>query len=159
VPGNVSTWTASSPVEPAVAVTLLARDRGVGGLIGQVLICPMIDDRNTTVSSKQIDGRGVRDRGANLFGWSALLGERRGTDDVSRYAAPARATDLSGLPPAFIDTQLAHVVGRSRSAPEGDRSGGASAPTVSASAIDGPTEGHRGEISQDSGIPGGGPSS
>ena len=34
---------------------------------------------------------------------TALLGERRGTDDVSIYAAPARATDLSGLPPAFID--------------------------------------------------------
>ncbi|GLX01450.1 hypothetical protein Misp02_55360 [Microtetraspora sp. NBRC 16547] len=29
--------------------------------------------------------------------------DRRGGDDVSPYAAPARATDLSALPPAFMD--------------------------------------------------------
>jgi acetyl esterase/lipase len=45
----------------------------------------------------------VWDRTSNITGWSALLGDRRGTADVSIYAAPARATDLSGLPPAFID--------------------------------------------------------
>jgi acetyl esterase/lipase len=45
----------------------------------------------------------VWDRKANLFGWTALLGDRVGSDDVPAYAAPARATDLSGLPPAFVD--------------------------------------------------------
>ncbi len=30
------------------------------------------------------------------------LGDEYGTDDVSPYAAAARATDLSGLPPAFV---------------------------------------------------------
>jgi len=34
---------------------------------------------------------------------------RRGTADVSPYAAAARATDLSGLPPAFIDVGAAEV--------------------------------------------------
>ena len=34
---------------------------------------------------------------------------RRGTDDVSIYAAPARAEDLSGLPPTFIDVGSAEV--------------------------------------------------
>ena len=46
---------------------------------------------------------------SNVTGWNALLGDRRGTDDVSIYAAPARAEDLSGLPPAFIDVGSAEV--------------------------------------------------
>ncbi|MBB6556019.1 alpha/beta hydrolase [Nonomuraea rubra] len=38
-----------------------------------------------------------------------LVGERRSTENVSIYAAPARATDLGGLPPAFIDCGSAEV--------------------------------------------------
>ena len=34
---------------------------------------------------------------------TALLGERRGDSDVSPYAAPARATDLTGLPRTYMD--------------------------------------------------------
>ena len=49
-------------------------------------------------SSHQFVGVGVWDRGSNDVGWDALLGERRRTDAVSIYAAPTRATDLSGLP-------------------------------------------------------------
>jgi acetyl esterase/lipase len=87
----------------AAGVALLARDRGGPALAGQVLIYPMLDDRDASVSTHQVDGVGVWDRTSNVTGWSALLGDRRGTVGVSIYAAPARATDLSGLPPAFID--------------------------------------------------------
>lgn len=93
----------------AAGTALLARDRRGPALIGQLLIYPMLDDRDETVSTRQIDGIGVWDRGSNITGWSALLGDRKGTDDVSIYAAPARATDLSGLPPAFIDCGSAEV--------------------------------------------------
>lgn len=93
----------------AAGVALLARDRSGPELCGQLLMYPMIDDRDQTVSTVQIDGVGVWDRGSNVTGWDALLGERRGTDDVSIYAAPARARDLSGLPPAFIDCGSAEV--------------------------------------------------
>ncbi|BAU96984.1 alpha/beta hydrolase [Corynebacterium suranareeae] len=93
----------------AAGTALLARDRKGPKLFGQVLMCPMLDDRDATISTQQIDGIGVWDRGSNLLGWNSLLGDRRGTDDVSIYAAPARATDLSGLPPAFIDTGSAEV--------------------------------------------------
>ena len=41
-------------------------------------------------------------REANTFGWRSYLGGRYGDDDIPYLAAPARATDLSGLPPAFI---------------------------------------------------------
>ncbi len=93
----------------AAGVSLMARDRGGPALAGQVLICPMLDDRDASVSTRQIDGVGVWDRTSNVTGWSALLGDRRGTDAVSIYAAPARASDLSGLPPAFIDCGSAEV--------------------------------------------------
>ncbi|WP_460773250.1 alpha/beta hydrolase [Microbacterium sp. GXF7504] len=93
----------------AAGVALLARDRKGPALCAQMLMYPMLDDRDSTVSTMQIDGVGVWDRGSNLVGWTALLGDRRGGDDVSVYAAPARATDLSGLPPAFIDCGSAEV--------------------------------------------------
>jgi acetyl esterase/lipase len=93
----------------AAAVALLARDRGGPALLGQLLACPMLDDRNETPSSWQMAGLGVWDRTANDVGWTALLGDARGGPDVSPYAAPARAADLSGLPPAFIDVGSAET--------------------------------------------------
>lgn len=93
----------------AAGVALLARDRQGPALCGQLLMYPMIDDRDDTVSTAQIDGVGLWDRGSNVTGWDALLGDRRGTDAVSIYAAPSRAVDLSGLPPAFIDCGSAEV--------------------------------------------------
>ncbi|GAB3008705.1 alpha/beta hydrolase [Streptomyces pseudoechinosporeus] len=93
----------------AAALALLARDRQGPRAIGQLLMCPMLDDRNDTPSAHQMAGLGVWDRTANETGWNALLGEARGTDDVSPYAAPARADDLSGLPPAFVDVGSAET--------------------------------------------------
>ncbi|MER6850660.1 alpha/beta hydrolase fold domain-containing protein [Streptomyces flaveolus] len=95
----------------AAAVALKARDDSEGpALAGQLLIYPMLDDRNDTVSSHQIDGIGVWDRTSNFTGWNAALGERRGTDAVSIYESPGRATDLSNLPPAYIETGSADLV-------------------------------------------------
>ncbi|MES9506565.1 alpha/beta hydrolase [Streptomyces sp. NPDC000609] len=93
----------------AAGTALLARDRNGPRLAGQMLICPMLDDRDESVSTVQFEDAVLWDRTSNRTGWSALLGERRGTDDVSVYAAPARATDLSGLPPTFIDCGSAEV--------------------------------------------------
>jgi acetyl esterase/lipase len=93
----------------AAAVALLARDRGGPALTAQMLMCPMLDDRNDTPSSGQMAGLGVWDRASNETGWTALLGAARGGPDVSPYAAPARAADLSGLPPAFIDVGSAET--------------------------------------------------
>lgn len=87
----------------AAAVALMARDRGGPQIIGQVLMCPMIDDRNETPSSYELINESVWDRASNLTGWDALLGPRRGGRDVGPYAAPSRAVDLTALPPAYID--------------------------------------------------------
>lgn len=101
-PGRIVVGGGSAGGGLSAAVALLARDRGGPALFGQLLICPMLDDRNDTPSSWQMAGRGIWDRTANNVGWTALLGDARGGPGVSPYAAPARATDLSGLPPAFI---------------------------------------------------------
>lgn len=92
----------------AAAVALMARDRGIP-LAGQLVGAPMIDDRNDTVSSWQYDGVGAWDRNNNDTGWDAMLGADRGTDRVHPYRAPARATDLSRLAPAFIEVGAAEI--------------------------------------------------
>ena len=87
----------------AAALALLARDRKEVPLIFQLLIYPMIDDR-TAVRTDIPDHHGefIWTRENNYFGWTSLLGDEPGGDNVSPYAAAARARDLSGLPPAFI---------------------------------------------------------
>jgi acetyl esterase/lipase len=93
----------------AAGVALLARDRSGPDLAGQLLMCPMLDDRDDSTSARQMDGHGVWDRTSNRTGWTALLGQRRGGVDVSPYAAPARADDLSRLPPAYLDVGSAET--------------------------------------------------
>jgi acetyl esterase/lipase len=85
----------------AAALALLTRDRGEIPLAFQLLECPMLDDRQTT-SSSRLDGLPIWSRESNEFGWRSYLGELYGQDDVPSYAAAARATDLSGLPPALV---------------------------------------------------------
>jgi acetyl esterase/lipase len=93
----------------SAGVTLLARDRGGPMPSAQLLMWPMLDDRIETVSSQQVDGVGIWDRTSDGTGWTALLGDRRGTDDVSPASAPARETDLSGLPPAYVEAGSVEV--------------------------------------------------
>ncbi|HEU5301618.1 MAG TPA: alpha/beta hydrolase [Acidimicrobiia bacterium] len=85
----------------AAALALRARDSGGPPLAFQLLECPMLDDRQHTPSSR-LDDLPIWNRHANTFGWQSYLADRYGTDDVPPTAAPARATDLSGLPPAFV---------------------------------------------------------
>ena len=102
-PGRIVIFGGSGGGGLAAGCTLLARDRGGPRLLGQLLQCPMLDDRNETPSAHQYDGVGVWDRTSNLTAWRAVLGARCGGPGVSPYEAPARATDLRGLPPTFID--------------------------------------------------------
>jgi acetyl esterase/lipase len=85
----------------AAGLALLARDRGEVSLAFQLLIYPMIDDRNVTPSTR-IEGLPVWSRDANDLGWRCYLGALSGTDDIPAYAAPTRAESVAGLPPAWI---------------------------------------------------------
>jgi acetyl esterase/lipase len=86
----------------AAAVALLGRDRGGPALAAQILIYPMLDDRNT-VPDPEIAPFAVWSYDDNVTGWGALLGDAIGGPDVPAYAAPARAADLSDLPACYIE--------------------------------------------------------
>jgi acetyl esterase/lipase len=100
-PGHIGIGGVSAGGGLAAALALLTRDRGEVPLRFQFLDCPMLDDRQVTDSS-QLDGLHVWNRDSNTFGWRSYLGDLYGSPDVPAYAAAARATDLAGLPPAYI---------------------------------------------------------
>jgi acetyl esterase/lipase len=85
------------------ALAILARDRKEVALVAQMLAFPMLDDRTVaTVDVGPHAGRFVWTDASNRFGWASLLGHPLGEGAVSAYAAAARCTDLTSLPPAFI---------------------------------------------------------
>ncbi|MBO3100911.1 alpha/beta hydrolase [Cellulomonas fengjieae] len=87
----------------AAALALLVRDRGGPPLLGQLLVYPMLDDRNDSPSTHQMAGAGSWDRTANATGWGAYLGAAAGGPTTPPYASASRADSLGDLPPAFID--------------------------------------------------------
>ncbi|MEV5714631.1 alpha/beta hydrolase fold domain-containing protein [Amycolatopsis mediterranei] len=68
----------------------------------QILVFPMLDDRTTTPDPELLPFA-TWTYEDNVTGWSALLGDRAGGPDVSPYAAAARASDLTGLPPTYLE--------------------------------------------------------
>jgi acetyl esterase/lipase len=87
----------------AASLALLTRKRGEVPICLQLLDSPMLDDRTGSVSDPHpYCGEFVWPPANNRFGWRALLGVEPGGPDVPIDAVPARAADLSGLPPAFI---------------------------------------------------------
>jgi acetyl esterase/lipase len=86
------------------ALTLLARDRGGPAICFQLMDVPTLDDRLETPSMRELVDVPILSRSSLLACWRMYLGKavEPGDPDVSPYAAPARATDLAGLPPAFI---------------------------------------------------------
>lgn len=84
----------------SAALALLARDRGGPSLCFQFLGIPELDDRLETPSMRDYVDTPMWNRAAAEISWRHYLGE--GGGEVSPYAAPARAGDLSGLPPAYV---------------------------------------------------------
>ena len=85
----------------AACVAIAARDAGVA-VAKQLLIYPMLDDR-TVEPDPELEQLAAWSYDNNFTGWDAVLGERRGTADVSARAAAARLTNFAGLAAAFID--------------------------------------------------------
>ena len=101
-PKRIAVFGSSAGGNLAAALALLARDRGGPPLCFQYLGVPEIDDRLSTVSMQTFVDTPIFNRNGAVHSWDSYLGTDR--SNVSPYAAPARATDLSGLPPAFIST-------------------------------------------------------
>ncbi|PRZ41236.1 acetyl esterase/lipase [Antricoccus suffuscus] len=98
-PGRLVVYGGSAGGGLTIATALLARDRGGPPIAFMMPIYPMIDDRNETPSSHEIVDVGVWDRDGNIEAWQWYLGG----SPADQYAAPARAEDLTALPPAYID--------------------------------------------------------
>jgi acetyl esterase/lipase len=104
-PGRLAVGGESAGGGLSAAVALLARDRGGPALCFQFLGIPELDDRLDTPSMRAYTDTPIWHRPNAELSWDYYLGEGvRGTAGVSPYAAPARAEDLSGLPPAYITT-------------------------------------------------------
>jgi acetyl esterase/lipase len=71
-------------------------------LRAQVLIYPMLDDRTALREDHGRRGRFMWTPAVSRFAWTAYLGREPRMSDAPEYAAPARRTDLAGLPPAWI---------------------------------------------------------
>lgn len=87
----------------ACGASLLSRDRGGPRLAYQMLIYPMLDDRQLTASSQTDLALYIWEPANNAEAWRHLLGDDVGAACVSPYAAPARAQHLAGLPPTYIE--------------------------------------------------------
>jgi acetyl esterase/lipase len=86
----------------AASLAIYARDRGGPQIAKQILIYPMLDDRNTT-PDELLTPFAPWTYDDNITGWTALLGATTGGPDVSPYAAAARLTDFKDLPNAYIE--------------------------------------------------------
>jgi len=101
-PGRLVVTGGSAGGGLAIALALLARDRGVDAIGGLVCAYPMLDDRPGSPSMERLTARRTWHRDLNRTAWQSYLGH---LDDVPIYAAPARADveDLRGLPPVHLD--------------------------------------------------------
>ena len=83
----------------AAALCMLAHDRDEVNIAFQMPLYPMLDDRDTPSSADNHAPNWNTKR--NRRAWKRYLREAYGTELVSCYAAPARRTDYSGLPPCY----------------------------------------------------------
>ena len=102
-PAHIGLMGDSAGAGLAASLALLARDRDGPKLAFQNLMFPMLDDRTVTETHPNpVTGEFAWTREYNRIGWTALLGEEPGSETISPYAAPARASNLAGLPPVWI---------------------------------------------------------
>jgi acetyl esterase/lipase len=101
---------ASAGANLAASLCLLTRDRKGPKPSFQWLFYPALDDRNIELASESVADNPFWSRENTRKGWQAYLGGKAGQAGVPAYAAPIRATDLSGLPRTFIGVGTADML-------------------------------------------------
>jgi triacylglycerol lipase len=87
----------------AANLALMVRDRNEMTLRLQMLFCPILDDQTAARPVPAHLGEFVWTPQTNAFGWTALTGGEPGHTEILPYTVAARAADLQGVAPAFID--------------------------------------------------------
>lgn len=82
------------------AISLYARDTGDVKIAFQMPLYPMLDDRMNTYSAIN-NNAPVWDSINSKLGWRLYLDDLFESDNIPKYAAPAREVDYSNLPPTF----------------------------------------------------------
>ncbi|MFS0735046.1 alpha/beta hydrolase [Microbacterium sp. 1P10UB] len=100
---RIVTQGASAGANLALATALLVRERGGPSISHQILQCPMLDDRTSVGREPAETEDNIWNHVSNATAWNFLLSGTAGGTTVPALAAPARATDLSGLPSTYID--------------------------------------------------------
>lgn len=100
--GDLVVFGVSSGGALAAALALDARDHGGPAIARLVLGFPALDDRLQTPSSQAVHDTRIWNTGMAALSWRAYLGEGHANRDVPATAAPARADDLTGLPPTTL---------------------------------------------------------
>jgi len=102
-PGRIAVAGQSAGGGLAAGTALLARDRGGPAIRFQLLEIPELDHRLETHSMKAFTDTPLWNRPNAEWSWRHYLGpDHKG--EVSPYASPSLARDLSGLPPAYVST-------------------------------------------------------
>jgi len=100
-PDRIAVMGDSGGGAPAAGAAILARERGVK-VAKQILIYPMLDDRNT-IPDEALTPLVTWNYDSNFTGWYAVLGSNVGSGSVSPVVAPGRLEDCTGMPPLYID--------------------------------------------------------
>ncbi|MBJ18120.1 MAG: alpha/beta hydrolase [bacterium] len=99
-PARIAIGGASAGGGMAAGLALMLRDRGGPAIALQLLLYPMIDNLHDTPSG-QYTNHPVWNQRTSFNAWEMYLDGVPGKD-ASPYAAATRATDLTGLPPAYL---------------------------------------------------------
>ncbi|MCC3276288.1 alpha/beta hydrolase [Arthrobacter sp. zg-Y20] len=100
-PSRVAVAGSSAGGGLAAALTLQNRDAGGPALAFAYLMYPMLDATHTSPSAREFAALPTWNRAHSEFAWKCYLGAAA---ELSPYAVPALAKDLSGLPPTLIQT-------------------------------------------------------
>lgn len=85
----------------SAGVCLLARDRGIPVPCFQMLIYPVMDERQNSASMKKYNDTPLWNSRLNAKMWKMYL--KDGLPVEKGYASPAEADSLEGMPPAYVE--------------------------------------------------------